>query len=76
MVNTYGTGRLSDEKIVKIIQDHFELTPQGIIAELKLRESKDGRYLKTASYGHFGREEEGFTWEKTDRAKEIRKYLK
>ena len=76
MVNTYGTGRLGDDKIVRIIEDHFELTPQGIIAELKLRESDGNRFRKTAAYGHFGRDEEGFTWEKTDRVKELKKYLK
>jgi len=76
MVNTYGTGKLSDGKIIKIIKDHFELTPHGIIAELKLRESDGSRFTKTAAYGHFGRNEEGFTWEKTDQAKDLGKYLK
>ena len=76
MVNTYGTGKVSDDKLVKIIKDHFELTPHGIIAELKLRESDGGRFQKTAAYGHFGRDEEGFTWEKTDQAKDLGKYLK
>ncbi|MDO8535903.1 MAG: methionine adenosyltransferase [Candidatus Omnitrophota bacterium] len=76
MVNTYNTGKVSDEKLVKIIQDHFELTPHGIIAELKLRESDGNRFAKTAAYGHFGRNEEGFTWEKTDQAKDLGKYLK
>jgi len=76
MVNTYGTGKLSDEKIVKIIKDHFELTPHGIIAELKLRESDGNRFTRTAAYGHFGRDEEGFTWEQTDQAKDLKKYIK
>lgn len=76
MVNTYGTGKISDEKIVKIVRDHFELTPHGIIAELKLRESDGLRFRKTAAYGHFGRTEEGFTWEKTDQAKDLKKYVK
>ncbi|MFA5146269.1 MAG: methionine adenosyltransferase [Candidatus Omnitrophota bacterium] len=76
MVNTYGTGKLSDEKIVKIIRDHFELTPHGIIAELKLRESQDNRFRRTAAYGHFGRTEDGFTWEATDEAKNLKKYVK
>ena len=76
MVNTYGTGRVSDENMVKIIRDHFELTPHGIIAELKLRESDGNRFRQTASYGHFGRTGEVFTWEKTDMVKELRKYLK
>jgi len=76
MVNTYGTGKLSDEKIIKIIKDHFELTPHGIIAELKLRESDGNRFTQTAAYGHFGRTEDGFTWEKTDQVKDLKKYLK
>jgi S-adenosylmethionine synthetase len=76
MVNTYGTGKVSDDKIVKVIKENFELTPHGIIAELKLRESDGKRFRKTASYGHFGREEEGFTWENTDMAKELAKHLK
>ena len=76
MVNTYGTSKLSDDKLVKIIRDHFELTPHGIIAELKLRESDGTRYRRTAAYGHFGREEEAFTWEKTGEAKNLKKYLK
>ncbi|MDD5422932.1 MAG: methionine adenosyltransferase [Candidatus Omnitrophica bacterium] len=76
MINTYGTGKISDEKIEKVIREHFELTPQGIIATLKLRESDGTRYRKTAAYGHFGRTEEGFTWEKTDVAKDLKKYVK
>lgn len=76
MVDTWGTGRVSEDKLIKIIKDNFELTPQEIIARLKLRESDGSRYLRTASYGHFGREEEGFTWEETDRAKDLAKYLK
>jgi S-adenosylmethionine synthetase len=76
MINTYGTGKVSDDKIINIIKEHFELTPHGIIAELKLRESDGTRFRKTASYGHFGRNEEGFTWEDTDMAKELKKYVK
>jgi len=76
MVDTYGTGRLSDDKIVKIITDHFELTPHGIIAELNLRDSDGSRYRKTAAYGHFGRNEEAFTWERTNMAKDLAKYVK
>lgn len=76
MVNTFGTGKVSDEKLIKIIRDHFELTPHGIIAELKLRESDGGRYQKTAAYGHFGRDDAEFTWEQTDQAKELSKYIK
>lgn len=76
MIDTYGTGRVSDEKIVQIIKDHFELTPHGIIAELDLRNSDGTRYRRTAAYGHFGRDEAGFTWERTDKAKELKKYVK
>ncbi len=76
MVNTYGTGRVSDEKLVKIIREHFELTPHGIIAELKLRESDGNRFKQTAAYGHFGRTGDAFTWEKTNITKDLKKYLK
>jgi S-adenosylmethionine synthetase len=76
MVNTYGTTALSEEKIISIIRDNFDLTPAGIIDSLDLLKVTGERYLKTAAYGHFGREEEGFTWEKTDRAKDLGKYLK
>ncbi|MCM8791077.1 MAG: methionine adenosyltransferase [Candidatus Omnitrophica bacterium] len=76
MVDTYGTGRISDEKIVKLITDHFEVTPHGIIAELNLRDSDGMRYRRTAAYGHFGRDEDGFTWERTDRAKDLKRFIK
>ncbi|MDP3789438.1 MAG: methionine adenosyltransferase [Candidatus Omnitrophota bacterium] len=76
MVETFGTGRVSDEKLIKIIKEDFELTPHGIIAELKLHESSNNRYQRTASYGHFGREEEGFTWEDTTMAKDLAKHIK
>ena len=76
MVDTYGTGKLSNEKLISIIKDNFNLTPRGIIKELKLLESIDHRYTRSAAYGHFGRNEKGFTWEKTDRAKDLAKYLK
>jgi len=59
-VNTYGTGKISDKKITKIIDENFSLTPFGIIKALDL---KKPIYTKTASYGHFGREDCGFTWE-------------
>ncbi len=76
MIETFGTGRVPDEKLLKIIKDNFELTPHGIIAELKLHESENNRYRRTAAYGHFGREEEGFTWEKTDVARDLAKHIK
>jgi len=64
MVDTRGTGEISDEKINKIIRDNFDLSPRGIIGYLKLRRPI---YRKTAAYGHFGRNERSFTWEKTDK---------
>ena len=76
MVETYGTGRISDDKIVKAVEDNFDLTPGGIIHTLKLRNSSNGRYRKTAAYGHFGREGDGFTWEKLDMVKDLKKHIK
>ena len=70
MINTFGTGKVSDEKIVKLTKDIFDLTPAGIIEKLKLRRPI---YKKTAAYGHFGRNEEGFTWEEIDKADEVKK---
>jgi len=64
-VDTYGTGKLSDEKLVKLIRNNFLLTPKGIISTLKLLRPI---YRKTACYGHFGRTEHEFIWEKTDKA--------
>ena len=69
MVDTFGTGRLSDEKLVKVVRDVFDLTPLGIINRLNL---KRGIYRKTAAYGHFGREDEDFTWEKLDYVDKLR----
>lgn len=68
-VNTEGTGRISESAISKLVRDHFELTPGGIIESLNLRRPI---YKATAAYGHFGRNEEGFTWEKTDKAEVLR----
>ena len=68
-VDTYGTGKVDNAKITKIIRQHFDLTPQGIISMLNL---KRPIYRRTAAYGHFGREEEGFTWEKTDMAAKLK----
>lgn len=70
MVNTFGTGKLEDEKLVGLVKSSFRLTPRGIIETLDLRRPI---YRQTASYGHFGRDEPGFTWERTDRAEELRK---
>ena len=70
MVNTFNTGKVSEEKLKKIIRNNFDMTPDEIIEQLDLRRPI---YRKTACYGHFGREEEGFTWEKTDRASALKK---
>jgi len=70
MVNTFGTGKIAEEKIVKIVSENFDLTPGGIIEKLKLRRPI---YKQTAAYGHFGRNEEGFTWEEIDMADVLKK---
>jgi len=64
-VNSYGTGKLSDDEIAALVREHFDLRPQGLIELLDL---KRPIYRPTASYGHFGRELDNFTWEKTDKA--------
>jgi S-adenosylmethionine synthetase len=69
LVDTAGTGRVSEAALGELIREHFELTPKGIIESLKLRQPI---YRKTAAYGHFGRGEEGFTWELTDKAQALR----
>ncbi|MGD8414096.1 MAG: methionine adenosyltransferase [Candidatus Latescibacterota bacterium] len=70
MVDTFGTGTLDNGKLTAIVRDLFDLTPAGIIERLQLRR---GIYRKTAAYGHFGREDDDFTWEKTNFAEEIKK---
>jgi len=70
MVNTFDTGVIPEEKLVKLIRKTFDLTPYGIIKELKLRRPI---YKNTACYGHFGREDEGFAWEEIDKVKALRK---
>jgi S-adenosylmethionine synthetase len=65
MATTYGTGRMSDESLSKLVANNFDLRPKAIIQTLNLLRPI---YCKTASYGHFGREEPEFTWESTDRA--------
>ena len=64
-INTFGTGKISDEKIETLVKEHFDLRPKGLIDMLDL---KRPIFLPTASYGHFGRLEDSFTWERTDRA--------
>jgi len=71
-VNTYGTGKLSDDEIVALVREHFDLRPQGLIEMLNL---KRPIYRPTAAYGHFGREEDNFTWEKTDKANALKTAL-
>jgi len=73
MVDTKGTGQVSDERLVKLVRRLFDLTPAGIIKTLKLRRPI---YQRTATYGHFGRDEEGFTWEETDRINDIKRALR
>ncbi len=70
MVDTHGTGNVSEHQIIKIVRELFDLTPLGIIRTLKLRRPI---YLKTAAYGHFGRMDDGFTWEEMDRVNDIKR---
>ncbi len=69
MVTTYGTGKVSDEKIAELVKKHFDLRPKGIVQMLDLLRPI---YQKTAAYGHFGREEPEFKWEATDKAAALR----
>ncbi len=69
-VETFGTGKLSDERIVELINEHFDLRPAAIIRDLDLRRPI---YLKTAAYGHFGRDDIDAPWERTDKAETLRK---
>lgn len=73
MVNTYGTGKTMDKEIAEIIRKEIDLTPNGIIERLNLRRPI---YRKTAAYGHFGRNDEDFTWEKTDLIKTLQNAVK
>jgi len=69
-INTFDTGKVPEEKLEELVKKHFELTPQGMIKMLNLLRPI---YQKTAAYGHFGREEEEFTWERTDKAEDLKK---
>jgi S-adenosylmethionine synthetase len=69
MVTTFGTGKVSDEKIAELVQRHFDLRPKGIVQALDLLRPI---YQKTAAYGHFGREEPEFTWEAADKVEALR----
>ena len=67
-VETFGTGQVADDRIEQLIREHFDLRPSGLIAMLDL---KRPIYQSTAAYGHFGRTDSDFTWEKTDRAETL-----
>ena len=69
MVTTFGTGKISDEKLAELVREHFDLRPKGIVQMLDLLRPI---YQKTAAYGHFGREEPEFSWERTDKAALLR----
>lgn len=72
MIETFGTGKLSDEKLVEIIRENFDLRPSGIIKMLDLRKPV---FRQTAAYGHFGRDDLDLTWEKTDKKEQLKQYL-
>ncbi len=72
MVDTFGTGKVSDEKLVEIIRENFDLRPAGIIKMLDLRRPI---YKQTAAYGHFGRADLDLPWERVDKAEALKKYL-
>ena len=72
MVDTFGTGKLSDERITEIVRENFDFRPAGIIKELTLRRPI---YRQTAAYGHFGREDLDLPWERLDKVNELKKYL-
>ena len=72
MVDTFGTGKLSDEALIQMIRENFDLRPAGIIKMLDLRRPI---YKQTAAYGHFGRTDLDLPWEKTDKVELLKKYL-
>lgn len=72
MVDTFGTGKLSDEKLVELIRENFDLRPAGIIQMLNLRRPI---YRQTAAYGHFGRLDLDLPWEQVDKVELLKKYL-
>ena len=72
MVDTFGTGKLSDEKLVEVVRENFDLRPAGIIKMLDLRRPI---YKQTAAYGHFGRNDLDLPWEKLDKVDDLKKYL-
>ena len=72
MVDTFGTGKLSDNRLVEIVRENFDLRPAGIIKMLDLRRPI---YRATAAYGHFGRDDVSLPWEAVDKADSLKKYL-
>ncbi|MFZ5800705.1 MAG: methionine adenosyltransferase domain-containing protein, partial [Candidatus Omnitrophota bacterium] len=73
MVDTFGTGEISEERIVELVRGNFALTPRGIIKHLDLSRPI---YRQTACHGHFGREEKDFTWEKLDKVSDLKRQAK
>jgi len=71
-IDSFGTGKLADDKISELVREHFDLRPKGLVEMLDL---KRPIYQKTAAYGHFGREDADFTWEKTDKADALKEAL-
>ena len=69
LVDAFGTGRVGNEKMSDLVRSHFKLTPKGIIESLNLRRPI---YEQTAAFGHFGRTEPDFTWERTDKAEALK----
>ncbi|HBK17120.1 MAG TPA: methionine adenosyltransferase, partial [Gammaproteobacteria bacterium] len=67
-IDTFGTGSIADSKIVQLVREHFDLRPKGLIAMLNL---KRPIYRQTAAYGHFGRSDPDFSWERTDKAEAL-----
>ena len=72
MVDTFGTGKIGDDKLVDLIRENFDLRPAGIIKMLNLRRPI---YKQTAAYGNFGRTDIELPWERTDRVEQLRKYM-
>jgi S-adenosylmethionine synthetase len=72
-VHTFGTGKLPDDQILELVKKHFDMRPKAIIDNLRLLRPI---YRKTSVFGHFGREDSDFMWERTDKAEELRKALK
>jgi len=73
LIDTFGTGKISEEKLVKLVEKHFDLRPAGIIKELDLRRPI---YKQTAAYGHFGRTDIDLSWERTDKAEILKNEAK